>query len=190
MDQHNSSKVCITPASQGLARTLQMPPITPRMSAWAGPSCSTYCSSTATAVYILVDRRMSIPVCSFFSMPASTVLIRRVYCTCTADVISLQSTRIRYWYLVTVLKVIVERFSVVKAHIFALTISPSDWSLCLPFLNRPQCTVSDHEVHHIIFLFLAVDLKLYFIHYPWKTIGCADVFDSKNGNWLHLRQCT
>jgi hypothetical protein len=33
-------------------------------------------------------------------------------------------------------------------------------------------------------------LKLYFIHYPWKTIGCADVFDSKNGNWLHLRQCT
>ncbi len=39
MDQHNSQKVCITPASHGLARTFQTPPITPRMSAWAGPSC-------------------------------------------------------------------------------------------------------------------------------------------------------
>ena len=82
--------------------------------------------------------------------------------------------------LVTVLKVIVERFSVVKAHIFALTSTfPSDWSLCLPFLNRPQCTVRGHKLHHIIFLFPAVDLKLYSIHYPWKTIGCADVFDFK-----------
>ncbi len=34
MDQHNSLKVCITPASHGLARTFQTPPITPGCLLW------------------------------------------------------------------------------------------------------------------------------------------------------------